>query len=103
MNAKKIILHLLIRIGILVLLVGSTFLLWYFIIDPPVNPDEYKPQHIDGDFGAFILLFIVIIVFYIGLIIEMFYLFEKKEGNLALINLIFLMIGLCMALPFCLR
>ncbi|MEP6806677.1 MAG: hypothetical protein ABI892_19275, partial [Flavobacterium sp.] len=85
MNAKKIILHLLIRIGILVILVGSTFLLWYFILNPSGNPDEYKPEHIDGDFGVFILLFIVITVFYIGLIIEMFYLFEKKEGNLALI------------------
>ncbi|MEP6805748.1 MAG: hypothetical protein ABI892_14570, partial [Flavobacterium sp.] len=28
---------------------------------------------------------------------------EKKEGNLALINLIFLTIGLCISLPFCLR
>ena len=99
MNSKKIILHLLIRIGILIFLTGSIFLFWYFTFDPHKFCDENGHKHVDGGLGMFILLFIVIIVFYLGLIIEMFYLFEKKEGNLALTNLIFLMISLFMALP----
>lgn len=101
MNSKKIIFHLLIRIGILIFLTGSVFLFWYFTFDPHKFCDENGHKHVDGGLGVFILLFIVIVVFYLGLIIEMFYLFEKKEGNLALTNLIFLMISLCLVLPFC--
>lgn len=103
MNAKKVVFHLLIRIGVLVLLLSLVFLLWYFTFDPHKYCDENVHKHVDGGLGFFIMAFIVIIVFYIGLIIEMFYLFEKKAGNLALINLIFLTISLCMSLPFCLR
>lgn len=98
MNAKKIILHLLIRIGILVLLVGLTFLLWYFILDPPGNPDEYKPEHIDRRTGMYILAFIITQLFYLGLLIEMIYLFVKKKQNLGFANLGFLIISLCIAL-----
>ena len=101
MNAKKIILHLLIRIGILVLLVGSVFLLWYLTFDPHKNCDANGHRHVDGGLGMFIMAYIVVQAFYLGLLIEMIYLFVKKKQNLAFANLGFLMISLCIALALC--
>ncbi|MDW8849597.1 hypothetical protein SD960_05785 [Flavobacterium sp. MMLR14_040] len=98
MSSKKIILHLLIRIGILILLTGSVFLFWYFTFDPHKFCDENGHKHVDGGLGMFIMIFLISQMFYLGLLVEMIYLFVKKERNLALANLGFLIISLCIAL-----
>ncbi|MFH6992777.1 hypothetical protein [Flavobacterium sp. FlaQc-48] len=100
MNTKKIILHVLIRIGTLVLLIGSVFLLWYLTFDPHKNCDENGHRHVDGGLGMFIMAFLAAQMFYLGLLIEMIYLFVKKKQNLAFTNLGFLIISLCIALAF---
>lgn len=101
MNAKKIILHLLIRIGILVLLVGSVFLLWYITLDPHKHCDEFGHKHFDTGLGFFIIEFMAIQAFCLGMLIEMIYLFVKKKQNLGFTNLGFLIISLCIALALC--
>ncbi len=101
MNAKKIILHLLIRIGILVLLVGSVFLLWYITLDPHKHCDEFEHKHFDTGLGFFIIEFMAIQAFCLGMLIEMIYLFVKKKQNLGFTNLGFLIISLCIALALC--
>jgi len=98
MISKKIIFHLLIRIGILIFLTGLVFLFWYFTFDPHKFCDENGHKHVDGGFGMFIMIFLISQMFYLGLLVEMIYLFVKKERNLALANLGFLIISLCIAL-----
>jgi len=98
MNTKKIILHLVIRIGILVLLLSLVFLFWYFTFDPHKFCDENGHKHVDGGLGMFIMLFLITQMFYLALLIEMIYLFVKKKQNLAFANLGFLIISLCIAL-----
>ena len=98
MNLKKIILHIVIRIGILIFLTGSVFLLWYFTFDPHKFCDENGHKHVDGGLGMFIGIFMVAQMFYLGLLVEMIYLFVKKDRNLALANLGFLIISLGIAL-----
>lgn len=98
MISKKIIFHLLIRIGILIFLTGLVFLFWYFTFDPHKFCDENGHKHVDGGLGMFIMIFLISQMFYLGLLVEMIYLFVKKERNLALANLGFLIISLCIAL-----
>jgi hypothetical protein len=86
-NSKKIILHLAIRIGVLVLLLGLGFLLWYFNYDPHKYCDESGHKHVDGGLGFFILELMITLAFYSGLVIEMIYLSVKKQQNLAFANL----------------
>ncbi|WP_316636048.1 hypothetical protein [uncultured Flavobacterium sp.] len=97
-NSKKIILHLVIRIGILILLLGLIFSFWYFTYDPHKYCDERQHRHFDGGLGMFVLLFLITQMFYLGLLIEMIYLFVKKNRILAFANLGFLIISLCIAL-----
>ncbi|BDU24222.1 hypothetical protein ASE40_03920 [Flavobacterium sp. Root935] len=94
-NSKKIILHLVIRIGILILLLGLVFLFWHFTYDPHKLCDENGHKHVDGGLGFFIMLFLITQMFYLGLLIEMIYLFVKKQRILAFANLGFLIISLC--------
>ncbi|MFH7016259.1 hypothetical protein [Flavobacterium sp. FlaQc-47] len=101
MNAKKVVFHLLIRIGILVILLSLVFLLWYFTFDPHKYCDEDGHKHVDGGLGMFIMAFIIVQSFFWGLLIEMIYLFVKKKQNLAFTNLGFLIISLCIALALC--
>lgn len=98
MNTKKIILHLVIRIGILVLLLALLLLFWYFTYDPHKFCDKNGHKHVDGGLGMFIMLFIITQMFYLVLLIEMIYLFVKKNKILAFTNLGFLIISLCIAL-----
>ncbi|GEM_PF-1126404 len=96
-NSKKVILHLVIRIGILVLLLTSVFLFWYFTYDPHKYCDETGHKHVDGGLGLFIIGFLITQMFYGGMLIEMIYLFVKKNRILAFANLGFLIISLCIA------
>ncbi len=98
MNTKKIILHLLVRIGILVLMVASVFLFWYLTVDRHSHCHGDDHKHFDTGLGFFIMAYIVVQAFYLGLLIEMIYLFVKKKQNLAFANLGFLIISLCIAL-----
>ncbi|HEU0124742.1 hypothetical protein [Flavobacterium sp.] len=97
MDLKKIILHLAIRIGILVLLLTAVFLFWYFTYDPHKYCDETGHRHVDGGLGLFIIGFLITQMFYIGMLIEMIYLFVKKKKVLAFANLGFLIISLSIA------
>ncbi|EJG01040.1 hypothetical protein FF52_12296 [Flavobacterium sp. F52] len=97
-NTKKIILHLVIRIGILILLLGLVFAFWHFSFDPHKYCDETKHRHVDGGLGLFIIAFLITQMFYLGLLIEMIYLFVKKKRILAFANLGFLIISLCIVL-----
>lgn len=72
MNKKKVLYHLSIRIGILILLLISAFV--------------YR----EIDFLE--LAFFLIQAYCLFLLLEMIYYFVKKNKNLALINLIFLII-----------
>jgi len=94
MDLKKIILHLVIRIGILVLLLALVFLFWHFTYDPHKFCDENGHKHVDGGLGFFIICFIITKAFYFGLLIEMIYLFVKKQQKLAFANLGFLVVSL---------
>ncbi|WP_433814581.1 hypothetical protein [Flavobacterium johnsoniae] len=94
-NSKKIILHLVIRIGILILLLALLFAFWYFTYDPHKFCDETGHKHVDGGLGLFIMGFIITQMFYAGMLIEMIYLFVKKQRTLAFANLGFLIISLC--------
>lgn len=98
MNLKKIILHLVIRIGILVFLLALVFLFWHFTYDPHKFCEGNQHRHVDGGLGFFIIAFLITQAFYFGLLIEMIYLFVKKEKTLAFTNLGFLMISLSIAL-----
>ena len=98
MNTKKIILHLLIRIGILVLMVGSVFLIWYLTVDRHSHCHGDDHKHFDTGLGFFIMEFMAVVFFYFGLVIEMIYLFVKEKQNLGFANLGFLIISLCIAL-----
>lgn len=98
MNTKSIILHLLIRIGILILLIGSVFLLWYLTVDRHSHCQGDEHKHFDTGLGFFIMELMAIQAFYIGLLLEMIYLFVKKRQHLAFTNLGFLIISLCIAL-----
>ncbi|WP_276379215.1 hypothetical protein [Flavobacterium sp. H4147] len=97
---KQIILHLTIRVGILVLLLSLVYLFWYFTYDPHKYCDETGHKHVDGGLGLFIIGFLITQAFYAGMLIEMIYLFIKKQRNLAFANLGFLIISLCIALVF---
>ncbi|OXA72147.1 hypothetical protein B0A67_08765 [Flavobacterium aquidurense] len=101
MNAKKIILHLLIRIGILVLLIGSFFLLWYLTVDRHSHCHGDDHKHFDTGLGFFIIELMAIQAFCVGMLIEMIYLFVKKKQNLAFANLGFLIISVCIAFALC--
>jgi len=100
-NLKKIILHLVIRIGILILLLGLVFLFWHFTYDPHKFCDGNRHNHVDGGLGFFIMLFSITQMFYLGLLIEMIYLFVKKQRIAAFTNLGFLIISLCIVLSVC--
>lgn len=101
MNTKKIILHLIIRIGILVLLIGLVFLLWYITADRHKHCNGDDHRHFDTGLGFFIMEFMAIQVFCLAMLIEMIYLFVKKKQKLAFTNLGFLIISLCIALALC--
>lgn len=98
MDLKKIILHLIIRIGILVLLLAAVFLFWHFTFDPHKHCEGDEHRHVDGGLGLFIIGFLITQAFYFGLLIEMIYLFVKKKKNLAFANLGFLVVSLCIVL-----
>lgn len=100
MLLKKVILHLTIRIGILILLFGLVFLFWHFTYDPHKFCEEDEHRHVDGGLGFFIILFIITQLFYFGLLIEMIYLFVKKNKALALANLGFLAFSLLIVLSY---
>nr|WP_198999587.1 hypothetical protein [Flavobacterium sp. ASV13] len=97
-NTKRIISHLVIRIGILILLLGMFFLFWCFTNDPHKYCDASGHKHVDSGLGLFIVLFLITQMFYLGLLIETIYLFVKKHRNLAFANLGFLIISLCIVL-----
>lgn len=95
-NPKKIILHLIIRIVILILLTVLVFLFWYLTTDRHKHCHGDDHKHFDTGLGFFIMLFMVIQIFYLGLVVEMIYLFVKRKSNLAFVNFGFLIISICM-------
>lgn len=82
----------------MVVLLGFVFLFWHFTYDPHKYCDESGHKHVDGGLGMFVILFMITQMFYLGLLIEMIYLFVKKNRILAFANLGFLIISLCIAL-----
>ena len=96
MLLKKVILHLTMRIGILILLFGLVFLFWHFTYDPHKFCEGDEHRHVDGSLGFFIILFIITQLFYFGLLI----LFVKKNKALALANLGFLAFSLLIVLSY---
>lgn len=100
MLLRKVILHLTIRIGILMLLFGLVFSFWHFTYDPHKFCEGDEHRHVDGGLGFFIILFIITQLFYCGLLIEMIYLFVKKNKALALANLGFLAFSLLIVLSY---
>jgi hypothetical protein len=87
MVLKKILFHVLVRIAILLLLLGSLFLIWSFAYDPHKNCEGDMHRHVDGGLGLFILGFLIIQMYCIGLFAEMIYLFIKKRKKSAFANL----------------
>ena len=100
MNSKNTIYHLLIRIGILTLIIGVAFLFWYLTFDPHKYCDGEKHRHVDVGLGLAISILMVVSVYYIGLFVEMVYLFTKNRKNLAFTNFGILIISLLLALTF---
>ncbi|MBS7255123.1 hypothetical protein [Flavobacterium branchiicola] len=98
MSSKKILLHLVTRIGILILLFGLVFLFWYFTNDPHKHCDGNGHRHFDSGLGFFIMELMITLAFYSGLVIEMLYLFVKKQERLAFANLGFLIFSISAAL-----
>lgn len=84
----------------MILLLAVVFLFWYFTFDPHKFCDENGHKHVDGGLGMFIVLFLITQMFYLALLVEMIYLFVKKNRILAFANLGFLMISLCLVLGF---
>lgn len=93
MDLKKIILHLVIRIGILILLLSLVFLIWYF--GPSNFSVEEGDKHDAGAIAMVIMIVLIILVFNIVLFVEMITFFVRKNKILAFTNLGFLMISLC--------
>lgn len=87
MDFKKISFHVLIRMAILVLLLGSLFLIWSFSYDPHKHCEGDMHRHVDGGLGLFIVSFLIILMYCIGLFTEMIYLFIKKRKKIAFANL----------------
>ncbi|WP_119788813.1 MULTISPECIES: hypothetical protein [Flavobacterium] len=92
MDLKKIILHLVIRIGILVLLLATVFLFWYF--GPSHFSVEEGDKHSAGAIAMVMMTVVIILIFNIVLFLEMITFFVKKNKILAFTNLGFLMISL---------
>lgn len=92
MDLKKIILHLVIRIGILVLLLATVFLFWYF--GPSNFSVEEGDKHSAGAIAMVMMTVVIILIFNIVLFLEMITFFVKKNKILAFTNLGFLMISL---------
>jgi hypothetical protein len=79
MDSKKIFFYILKRIAILLLLLGIVYLFWYFSYDPHKYCEGDTHRHVDGALGLFILEFVIIQLYCIGILIEMIYLFIKKR------------------------
>jgi magnesium-transporting ATPase (P-type) len=91
-NPKKIILHLGTRIGVLALLLGLVFLIWYF--GPSHFSVEKGDKHNAGALAMVMIISVIVLIFNIVLFIEMVDLFLRKNKILAFTNLGFLIISL---------
>jgi hypothetical protein len=87
MDTKKPLYHLLIRIGILILLIIGVFIYSKF---------TYESNRSNGELGAAVGFSVITLflgqAYCLFLLIEMIYFFSKKNRNLALTNLTFLII-----------
>ncbi len=103
MSSKKSVYHLLIRIGILTLLIGTVFVIWCLTFDPHKYCDNNIHRHVDGGLGMVVMTFMTVSIYYFILFIEMLYLFVKKRKDLAFINLGFLIISSFLVFVFMYR
>jgi hypothetical protein len=100
MSSGKIILHIVTRIGILILLLGLMLLYWNFIYDPHKFCDQYQHRHTDGAMGVFFLEYLAVVFFYLAILIEIPFLKRKGKNILANLNLGFILISVFTVLGY---
>lgn len=101
MMTKEIIIHIAKRLGIVAILIGIIFGIWYLSYDPHKHCIGDEHRHTDGGLGLFIMLYMFSIAALIIVSIQtlIFYFtkrYRKGHANLLMILFVAILVGLVM-------
>jgi hypothetical protein len=85
-KAKKALLHLALRVGVLILALLVMVALWYFTNNPHKRCIGDEHMHVDTGLGLVVGGFIVFIMWCLAIFIEMIYNFIKKKKDFKIDN-----------------